>query len=232
MEQNSRFSRTLATGVSVVALCVTMPVWAQEQQTTVTVPGVVLPDDFTFPAGETFSSGVTASGERASTAEVASTETGTIRQGEESEEHEETVDALVTVAEEEEPTGPSSLSLQNDGTVRVAASASTVNPEGPAFATSSVTNAVSQILAAPFDVVTVTAINNGSLEIRSEANANGTVPEGEGESTAARARADLTGGFHQEAGLEENTDGTATRMFSSESASLSGMSIWIGSRSR
>ena len=97
MEQNSRFSRTLATGVSVVALCVTMPVWAQEQQTTVTVPGVVLPDDFTFPAGETFSSGVTASGERASTAEVASTETGTIRQGEESEEHTATANGNYTV---------------------------------------------------------------------------------------------------------------------------------------
>ena len=210
MERNTRFDRTLAAGVSAVALCVAMPIWAQEQQTAVTVPGAALPDDFTFPAGETFSSGVSASGERASTAVVASVETGTIRQGEESEEHEETVDALVTVAEAEEPTGPSSLFLQNDGTVRVAASASTVNPEGPAFATSSVTNAVSQILAAPFDVVTVTAINNGSLEVRSEANANGTVLEGEGEALAARARADLTGGFHQEAGLEENTDGTAT----------------------
>ena len=64
--------------------------------------------------------------------------------------------------------------------------------------------------AAPEAVVGATALNSGSLTVGSTATATGTTAPGEGDSFGARANATVLGGFHQEASLEENTDGAAT----------------------
>lgn len=196
---------------SIVAMGLAMPAFAQEVQAV--SAGVVLPDEFAFPSGESFESGVTTEGTPSATASVTDTASGTILQGEPGEEHEDEVvlDATITpFAEEEEPTGPSSVVLTNAGNVTITASATATNPEGQAIANANVVDAVSQYVAGPFPLVSATATNTGTLTVRSIATATGTTAPGEGDSFGARASSILVGGFHQEAALEENTDGTAT----------------------
>lgn len=199
---------------SIVAMGLAMPALAQDaQEVQVVSAGVVLPDEFEFPSGESFESGVTTEGTPSATASVIDTASGTILQGEPGEEHEDEVvlDAPITpFAEEEEPTGPSSVVLTNAGNVTITASATATNPEGQAIASANVVDAVSQYVAGPFPLVSATATNTGTLTVRSIATANGTTAPGEGDSFGARAASILVGGFHQEAALEENTDGTAT----------------------
>jgi uncharacterized protein with beta-barrel porin domain len=191
-----------------------MPALAQMEPTV--TPGAQLPDEFAFPAGQTFSSGVTSTGSPTATASVIDINSGTILQGVPGEEHEdeETVtlaaEGVAPAVEDEEPTGPSSVTLSNAGNVTVAASAIASNTDGQAIANANVLDAVSQYVAGPFPLVTATATNTGTLTVGSTATATGTTAPGEGDSFGARASSILVGGFHQEAALEENTDGTAT----------------------
>ena len=84
---------------------------------------------------------------------------------------------------------------------------------------------LAQIVAAPREEVTATTTNTGTVKIGSTATATGTTPDGEGDSFAARAQATVIGGYHQEASLEENTDGTArTTTTNAASGSASGPS--------
>ncbi|MEE4316579.1 MAG: hypothetical protein V2I74_06310, partial [Erythrobacter sp.] len=176
-----------------------------------TVPGAVLPDEFTFPEGETFESGVVTSGTGSAVASVIDPASGTILQGEPGEEHEdEVVINLGVQSMEAEVIAPGQVLLVNSGDVTITASATATNDAGQAVALANIENAVGQYIAAPLPEVSATAINNGSLSVISSAVATGTTSPGEGDTFGARAVSNLLGGFHQEAGLEENTDGTAT----------------------
>lgn len=193
------------------ALCIAMP--ASAQMTTTVLPGATLPDEFAFPLGETFTSGVTATGSPTATANVVEIASGTITQGEPSEEHADepvVVPEVILLVEEEPFMGTGIIVLSNAGAVSILADATATNDEAQAIANASVSQAIGQYVAAPLPEVSATATNTGVLTIGATATATGATAPGMGESFGAKAKSSLSGGFHQEAGLEENTDGTAT----------------------
>ena len=140
---NSKTRRILTASVSTISLGIAGAGLAQPAEPQIVLEGVLLPDQFVFEAGETFTSGVTTTGTNAATSTVTSIPTGTIVQGEEGEEH--TVDkatvalALVTPLVTDE----NGLLLENAGVVSVLSTATATNTEGHAVANAHLENAVS-----------------------------------------------------------------------------------------
>ncbi len=216
-----------ALGVSVVALCTAMPAIGQAVSTT--LPGVILPPDYSVGTTETYVFGVSSTGSPAAGSAVVSVPTGTIEQKLAVEEA--TTGDTVAVAEVA-PGGV--LNLVNAGSVSILSSATANNASGQAIAHAQLVDGVSQIVTAPKQDVSATAANSGTLVIGSSATATGTVAPGEGDAVAARATSSLIGGVHQEATIEGGGNATAIvtatndelyRAFSEASATAQGDTI-------
>jgi uncharacterized protein with beta-barrel porin domain len=140
-------------GTSAIALCAGSSIMAQ----TVTNPGLDLTPTYTITAPQIIDSGVADAGAAVSSADVHDVPTGILRQN-------------------LDPTTPGigSLSLTNDGSVTVGATATTAETTGLAIAQSSVTTGISQSHTAPDAVATIDLVNRNDIAIAAHSVATST----------------------------------------------------------
>lgn len=168
---------------------------AVAQMTTITVPGLSLPQVAILPGETPLATGVTSTGTPAATASVISVASGTFEQ-------------LVVGVEGGASTDAASLT--NNGSTSVRASATATNAEAQAIANATLTNGFNQNIAGPYTGVTASFLNSGTLAMGSVASATGATGPGMGDAFGARATASAIGGVHQEAVIEGNKTGTTT----------------------